>query len=306
MPLPFPTFRTILLPAIAVFLNPNPILQAEEKERNIDAISDNAFIIEEAYNQEPGVVQHITTLTRGVDLAVENDARSWNYTFTQEWPLWSQDHQFSYTVPYAFRTGTDGNNGPQDVLLNYRYQLLMESDRQPAISPRLSAILPTGNQNDGLGSDAAGFQLNLPVSKTVTDELRVHFNAGATYLPDVRVRLSDTFSDEGLILRQNAFSVRHDLIGYNLGAGVHYAPFPKLHFLLEGTTTWDHAINGDSGTREETFSGIILPGLRYAVDTPGGVQIVLGLGAPIGLTRDAADYGVLFYLSVEHDFVEKK
>src|SRR3990167_11035170 len=33
----------------------------KERERNIDAISDNAFIIEEAYNQEAGIVQHITT-----------------------------------------------------------------------------------------------------------------------------------------------------------------------------------------------------------------------------------------------------
>src|SRR5262245_17587450 len=44
-------------------------------------IADNSFLIEEAYNQEAGVVQHISVFQR--------DWRSsaWAYSFTQEWPL---------------------------------------------------------------------------------------------------------------------------------------------------------------------------------------------------------------------------
>ena len=53
--------------------------------------SGQSFLLEEAYNQEAGVVQHIQALRR--------EQRSWFYTFTQEWPLGGQDHQFSYTVP---------------------------------------------------------------------------------------------------------------------------------------------------------------------------------------------------------------
>ena len=45
-------------------------------------ISDNSFLIEEAYNQEPGVVQHISNFSRA-DLA----ARLGPIPFTQEWPF---------------------------------------------------------------------------------------------------------------------------------------------------------------------------------------------------------------------------
>ena len=57
-------------------------------------IEDNSFLIEEAYNQEPHVVQHIGTWLRALRSA------PWIFTFTQEWPLWSQRHQFSYSIPF--------------------------------------------------------------------------------------------------------------------------------------------------------------------------------------------------------------
>src|SRR4029077_18062520 len=56
-------------------------------------IQDNSFLIEEAYNQEAGVVQHISSFARffdSTDLA---------YPFTQEWPApRNPRHQFSYTL----------------------------------------------------------------------------------------------------------------------------------------------------------------------------------------------------------------
>ena len=61
-------------------------------------IQDNSFFIEEAYNQEPGVVQHIFNLA--IDFT--NGSREIAPSFTQEWPVFSQTHQFSYTIPYLF------------------------------------------------------------------------------------------------------------------------------------------------------------------------------------------------------------
>jgi len=55
-------------------------------------IQDNSFLIEEAYNQEYGVVQHINNF---LYLA---DANDWAYTFTQEWPVTGIRHQLSYTL----------------------------------------------------------------------------------------------------------------------------------------------------------------------------------------------------------------
>src|SRR2546430_2035386 len=71
-------------------------------ERNVDGIMDNSFLVEEAYNQERGVVQHIATAFYNVNRRAGPDDEAWNLTFTQEWPVFSQTHQFSYTVPYNF------------------------------------------------------------------------------------------------------------------------------------------------------------------------------------------------------------
>jgi hypothetical protein len=78
-------------------------------------IQDNSFLIEEAYNQEAGVVQHITNLRR------QNG--QWQFSFSQEWPVFSQTHQFSYSVPYNFGS----NRGVGDITLNYRYQAQTET-----------------------------------------------------------------------------------------------------------------------------------------------------------------------------------
>ena len=46
-------------------------------------IQDNSFLVEEAYNQERGVVQHINTFARA-------RGGGWEYGFTQEWPVRGQ------------------------------------------------------------------------------------------------------------------------------------------------------------------------------------------------------------------------
>ena len=57
-------------------------------------IQDNSFLIEEAYNQDPGYVQHISAFSHSTRRAAAG-----LYTFTQEWPLGGVKHQLSYTLP---------------------------------------------------------------------------------------------------------------------------------------------------------------------------------------------------------------
>lgn len=121
-------------------------------------IQDNSFLMEEAYNQEAGVVQHINTLLHA--------RQSWAYSFTQEWPLRGQRHQISFTLPIEHGVG--------DAAINYRHQFVGIGGGKTAFAPRLSALLPTG---DG---GSAGLQVNLPVSVMLTRDLVSHWNAGAT------------------------------------------------------------------------------------------------------------------------------
>ena len=122
-----------MLAALVAFLSGRELFAAEK--RPIDVIEDNSFLIEEAYNQEPGVVQHIFNAVYSAD----SRARGWAFSFTQEWPVFSQDHQFSFTIPsFHLRGGGERVSGVGDILLNYRYQLLEEGDMKPAFAPRPS------------------------------------------------------------------------------------------------------------------------------------------------------------------------
>lgn len=258
---------------------------SSERKKPAEGIQDNSFFIEEAYNQEAGVVQHIFTAFGSVDRLGGTDERALELNFTQEWPIFSQTHQFSYTIPYSFIESADGTEkGVGDILLNYRLQLLTETKKRPAIAPSFTLILPTGDEESGLGNGTTGFEFVLPISKVVGDRWTVHGNAGFTILPNVQGQ---------------------DLTNYNLGASVIYAVSPTFNVLLEAVAEWEEE-PGEFGGKESSFSAFLSPGFRYAVNFPNDSQLVVGLAAPIGLTGDAPDYGVFIYCSFEHSFLRRK
>ena len=266
-----------LIHAICAFALGSLTTAAFAEETPATAIQDNSFLVEEAYNQEAGVVQHILTAqySRG------GHDRSWDLAFTQEWPLFSQRHQISYTVPYSFMHVDGGwTNGVDDVLLNYRFQALSETERIPAFAPRVSLILPTGDAEQGFRNDTVGWQVNLPVSKVVSARWTVHGNAGITILPDVK---------------------GHDLVSYNLGASAVYAITRDFNLMLECVGNFEEDAVGLRGTARHR-SVLLSPGFRYAWNFPNNTQMVVGVAAPIGVSHDAPDYGVFLYFSFEHAF----
>lgn len=133
-------------------------------------IQDNSFLIEEAYNQEAGVMQYIFTFTRDRD-----DEGSGS--FTNEIPVTGQRHQLSYTLSMV---DLERASGIGDALINYRYQLIGDGTTPLAVSPRVSLLIPSGDSDDGLGSGEWGYELNLPVSVAHSDRLVTHWNAGVT------------------------------------------------------------------------------------------------------------------------------
>lgn len=253
----------------------------------IDGISDNSFLVEEAYNQEPGVVQHIFNAVYSDD----PKRRGWAFIFTQEWPLFSQDHQFSYTIP-SFHVREDGEplRGIGDILLNYRYQLLEEGPGVPAFAPRFSLILPSGDRDKGTGNGVVGAQWNLPFSKKFPPRVAVNANLGLTYLPGVRSPL-----DAG------GLSSKRSLVSYNLGASAIFALSSQVHMLLEWIGNFEEGLDG-KGKREREFISVISPGIRAALVNKDNLQTVIGVGIPIGLTRPASNLGVFLYFSIEHKF----
>jgi len=253
----------------------------------IDAIEDNSFLIEEAYNQEAGVVQHIFT----AQYTKSGRTHGWQFSFTQEWPVFSQDHQLSYTIP-SYHLVDDGTraNGLGDILLNYRYQLVYEGEGKPAVAPRFSVIFPTGNRKKDTGNNVVGYQINLPISKKITDRIGLNANFGATFLPHVKSPVDASGN-----------SSKQSLTSANVGYSAIYALYPRFHLMLEWIGNFDQSFN-DNGKRERSFLSTMSPGFRTAIVDEDKLQVVTGAAMPIGLNRKTDNLGAFLYLSIEHDF----
>ncbi|MEO6525357.1 MAG: transporter [Gemmatimonadaceae bacterium] len=237
-------------------------------------ISDNSFLVEEAYNQGAGIVQHIGTFRR-------DRAGGWLATFTQEWPAPSQRDQLSYTVPLQ---SNESSSGLGDVAINYRRQLLGKDEEPIWFSPRLSVILPTGSVRNGRGAGGPGVQVNFPLSITVDPGLVTHWNIGGT------------------MTRARSESGTHGTTrAVNAAASAIWLATPIFNVMLE--SAWDRTeMLTAEGVRESTDSFVILPGVRAAINLPSGMQIVPGIGVPIGVGPSRGERDLFLYLSVEHAF----
>jgi len=240
-------------------------------------IQDNSFLVEEAYNQERGVVQHINTFARA-------EGGGWEYGFTQEWPFRSQRHQLSYTIPLS---GAGDDVGLGDVALNYRYQA-GPLDASTAFAPRLTLLLPTGSSRQGRGTGGVGVQVNLPFSAELPASLVAHSNAGATYTPRAHEESGN----------------RAAALDYTLAQSIIWLARPKLNFMLEASWTRGQEVVGPGDTRAATEL-LISPGVRGAIDLPSGLQIVPGLAFPIGVGPSRGERSVFLYLSFEHAFAKQ-
>jgi hypothetical protein len=243
-------------------------------------IQDNSFLIEEAYNQEVGVVQHINTFQRF------RRSRDWGYTFTQEWPVASQKHQFSYTVPITRLTDSpDGRSGIGDVALNYRYQLVGDGEAPLSISPRFSVIVPSGKEEQGRGLGATSYQAQIPLSYVLAPALVAHTNVGYTLTPKAK----------------DALGNKADLKAWNAGQSLVWLAAPKFNVMLEAIYTRGQEVDGP-GRATTVKSAFVSPGVRWAYDLASGLQIVPGIAFPIGVGPSRPEKAVFLYLSFEHPF----
>lgn len=240
-------------------------------------IRDNSFLVEEAYNQETNVVQHVSVLMH------DRKTGFWSYNFTQEWPVKGVRNQLSYTVPFA-NAGGPGYRGIGDLALNYRYQAAGPEGRV-SFAPRLSLVIPTGDVDRGLGRGGAGLQTNLPLSVDLTSWLSSHTNIGATFTSRAR----------------NAAGARASLVDVNLGQSFIWSATPTFNVMLESTMqTWQDVTGPDQTARRRSY--YVSPGARYAINFKSGLQIVPGVAIPFEFGPDKREPAILMYLSFEHPF----
>ena len=242
-------------------------------------IRDNSFLIEEAYNQEWGVVQHVGTFRR------IRGGRGWGATFTQEWPAPGERHQLSYTIPVERSGSSELSTGIGDVALNYRYQVPVRPGSPLAIAPRLSILAPIGDDSKGRGAGAAGLEVNLPASLELSRLLVTHFNVGGSWTPSARNPIGERATTTGVFVGQSLVALLH----------------PKLNFLVEAVWSQDEGVAGPDRT-ERARAFVIAPGIRGAIDFASGLQVVPGVAFPIGVGPSEGEESIYLYLSLEHPF----
>lgn len=271
------------LAVVALLLRATDALAQERPAGPSPLIQDNSFLIEEAYNQGPGIVQHISTFSRTAR------GGGWAYSFTQEWPVPGQRHQLSYTIPIGRTDEASGSSaGLGDVAVHYRYQVGGAEGQATAFAPRLTVVLPSGASRRGLGAGGAGLQFNLPFSAELPASLVTHSNAGATYT----ARARDASGSEAAT------------VDVTLGQSVIWLVRPRLNLMLEAAWSRTQEIVGPGRTERGTEL-LLSPGLRGAIDLRSGLQIVPGLAFPIGLGPSRGERSVFVYLSLEHPFAKQ-
>jgi len=229
--------------------------------------------MEEAYNQEAGIVQHIFTLRtfRG--------SSDFDGAFTQEWPVGSIRHQLSYDLPVV-RLGDE--TGVGDINLTYRYQLLGSGDTRLAVSPRFSVSLPTGDWKKGRGAGGVGLEAGVPLSYVISPLFTAHTNIDAGFTPSSR----------------NVSGSRANTFGFSAGQSLIFTPNQRIQPLVEVVYSREQEVIAQDKT-EWTDDLIVSPGVRAAFNFASGLQIVPGLAIPFGKRGERS---VFFYLSFEHPF----
>ena len=240
-------------------------------------ITDNSFLVEEALNQEPGVVQNI------FNLQINRD-HQWASTFTQEWPLVTRRHQLSYTIPFS---SVGDASGLGDVSLHYRMQVLDGGDFGTSFSPRATLIIPSGRESRGLGLGSPGWEVNLPFSRQVNDVF-FNWNAGFTSFPSVHVA-----------------GVSQSLFTPRAAASAIWRLRPMVNLMFESVVAWNE-LPGVPDTSRRT-STTLLPGLRTGWNH-GDAQGIVGVGVPITILsggdgeQSTANAALFLYFSYELPF----
>lgn len=222
-----------------------------------EPIRDNSFLVEEAYNQDRNVVQHIATFT---------DQRDglWALTFTDEWPVAGVRNQLS--VGLTLVGDQPGSAGEvASFALNYRRQLLGSVEGAYVVSPRLSVL---GDAGSG-GAAPFALQVNLPASVTLGRSLVSHWNLGGT--------------------------VGAGLPTLNAGVSLVWLALPWMNVLLEGVYQGvdgegpGYTVNPGVRWALNVGSTQVVPGLAFPLamgdEGADGVFLYLSVEHPLGLAE---------------------
>lgn len=241
-------------------------------------IEDNSFLLEEGFNQEPGVYQFIQKYQ------TFNRAKGYEYSFENEIPIPDESRQFSYEFAHG-RADSEGHGAISDITLSYRIQPLNKDGF--LMADRFGLIVPTGRVEKGAGNGVWGFEFSKAVTIPVGEKWMNHWNFGFSVLPNAKSQGHDE---------------RGTITSFSSGTSLIYLFSDRLNFMLEALLESGQGIEADGSKSAET-SLTLNPGLRFAVDLDWKeTQIVPGISFPTEMLNNRTEHGVLVYLSIEPKF----
>ncbi|HEY6003068.1 MAG TPA: hypothetical protein VIV57_09340 [Anaeromyxobacter sp.] len=107
-----------------------------------------------------------------------------------------------------------------------------------------------------------------------------HTNVGGTWVPSGR-----------------ALGEAVDVRSLSLGEGLVLRVHSRFNLLVEALWTVTDAVSAGATSRARSF--VVSPGFRASFDFPGGLQVVTGMGVPLGVGPSAGSTAVLGYLGFE-------
>ena len=264
------------LPVALAFIATTLEAQGPDSTAPAPKVQDNSFLVEEAYNQERGVVQHIGTML------ARRGSSDLEFGFAQEWPIGSIIHQLSYDIPFSTMGSSTGIG---DIGINYRYQLLGDGDARLAVTPRATLFIPTGDWKRARGNGALGGELAIAGSYVISRFVSSHTNAGVSFTPSAK----------------NVAGEKANVHAWSIGQSLILTASSLIQPMLEAVYSRGTEVTGSDRTSSvESF--LVAPGARMAINFDSGLQVVPGLAVPIGIGPSSGERGVFFYLSFEHAF----
>jgi hypothetical protein len=231
------------------------------------SIEDNSFLLEEAFNQTPGVIQctAINHIKRGVA----------ELNFECEMPMKGELHQLSVSVPAKVFQSTVGL---EDIMISYR-PLVFGRHRWVMATPRLSVILPSGKASRGFGNGLWGIECNVALTKQLSRRLISHVN----------LRSSSFLKNLMHESQQNRFHYQ------SAGTSLIFAAAKGFDLMAEVTTSNE----GPGFSRASSWNFIGNPGFRFCLKI-NEFLVVPGISTPLALLSGRPTLSqVLFYISIE-------
>jgi hypothetical protein len=123
------------------------------------------------------------------------------------------------------------------------------------------------------------------LSVVIGQRLVSHWNAGATFFPQA----------------QDASGDHAASAGYSFGQSLIWLPHTRFNVMLETVFASSQSVVASNQT-QWTNSLLLSPGIRWSYNFMNGLQIVPGVGVPLGVGPSAGERAILLYLSFEHPF----